>query len=119
MQKPTIYSAKVNAGDGFDAPADLVDIPGWTVFKQLQTEIYLITHDLNLPDPPRDMHVVATSMTPGVQVVVERVEENSFTVSAWGESLVPVQTDFMFVAVCKRGGGKPMAPSKVKIEGGR
>lgn len=102
MPNKTIYSAKVNAGDGFDALAPLTDISGWTVFKMGQTEIYQITHNLGLSDPERDMHVVATSMSAGVDVIVSSLAENSFTISAWGEETTPTQTDFMFIAVHNR-----------------
>ncbi|MBW4935857.1 hypothetical protein [Marinobacter sp. F4206] len=100
MPTSAIYSAKVEAGDGFAAPAALAGLPGWTVFKQQQTEIYEITHNLNLNDPALDMQVVATSMTPGVSVVVESVDANSFRVSAWTSQLAAAETDFMFIAHC-------------------
>ena len=96
MTTSIVYSAKVNAGDGFDAPVPLQGLPGWTVSKQSQTEIYLITHNLN-----KKMHVVATSMSPSSHVVVQSVSENSFTISAWRFDLMPTQTDFMFIATCK------------------
>ncbi|BES69258.1 hypothetical protein RE428_02760 [Marinobacter nanhaiticus D15-8W] len=99
MPQKTLYSAKVNAGDGFDSPAPLADISGWTVSKMGQTEIYKITHNLGLSDPERDLHVVATSMSAGVDVIVSSLDENSFTCSAWGAETTPTQTDFMFVAV--------------------
>ena len=98
MPTSQIYSAKVEAGDGFSAPAPLAGLPGWTVFKQNQTEIYVITHNLNLSTPELDMQVVATSMTPGVSVVVESVDANSFRVSAWTNELAAAETDFMFIA---------------------
>jgi hypothetical protein len=111
MSQPKIYSAKVNAAEGFDSPAPLADIPGWTVFKQQQTEMYIITHNLNLPDPERDLHVVATSMNSAARVAIEYVKSDSFKISAWVDNMAPVQTDFMFVAVCNNTGNKrPKAP---------
>ncbi|MBW0148956.1 hypothetical protein [Marinobacter arenosus] len=100
MSASAIYSAKVGAGEGFSSPAPLAGLAGWTVFKQQQTEIYEITHNLNLSNPESDMQVVATSMTPGVSVVVEAVNANSFRVSAWTSQLAPAETDFMFIAHC-------------------
>lgn len=99
MPEKTLYSAKVNAGDGFDAPAPLADISGWTVSKMEQTEIYKITHNLGLAEPERDLHVVATSMSAEATVVVSSLDADSFTISAWGEQTTPAQTDFMFFAV--------------------
>lgn len=116
MQTSIFYSAKVNAGDGFESPAPLADLAGWTVFKQQQTEIYVITHNLNLSNPEREMHVVATSMSPQARVVVERVNENSFTVSAWTEHLGTIQTDFMFIAICETGNSQPTPPSALNID---
>lgn len=100
MPKSAIYSARVEASDGFNAPAPLAGLPDWTVFKQQQTEIYLITHNLNLSDPELDMQVVATSMTPGVTVVVESIDANSFRVSSWTDQLAAAETAFMFIAHC-------------------
>ncbi|MBW7472675.1 hypothetical protein QQF73_16455 [Marinobacter sp. M216] len=100
MPASEIYSAKVGAGEGFSGPAPLAGLPSWTVSKQQQTEIYEITHNLNLNNPELDMQVVATSMTPGVSVVVENVGANSFRVSAWTNQLAAAETDFMFIAYC-------------------
>jgi len=99
MPKTTIFSAKVNAGDGFSSPVPLADLPGWTVYKSEQTEIYIITHNLNLSNPERELHVVATSMDPRAHVVIGGLTANSFTVSAWTSDLAAIATDFMFVAV--------------------
>lgn len=99
MPEKNLYSAKVNAGDGFDSPAPLADIPGWTVSKMGQTEIYKITHNLGLSVPERELHVVATSMSAEATVVVSSLDADSFTIAAWGDQTTPTQTDFMFFAV--------------------
>ncbi|MBZ2168712.1 MULTISPECIES: hypothetical protein [Marinobacter] len=99
MSAVSLFSAKVNAGDGFDSPAPLADIPGWTVDKQSQTEIYVINHNLNLSSPDRDLHVVVTPMTPLCTAVVESLDANSFRVSTWTLGEAPTQTDFMFIAM--------------------
>lgn len=98
MSVLSLFSAKIDGGEGFDSPAPVVDLPGWTVFKQQQTEIYVITHNLNLSDPNRDMHVVVTPMTPHCNAIVESLDENSFRVSTWTTNEAPMQSDFMFLA---------------------
>lgn len=98
MSVLSLFSAKINGGDGFDSPAPIVDLPGWTVFKQQQTEIYVITHNLGLCDPDRDMHVVVTPMSPHCIAIVESLDENSFRVSTWRTNEAPMQSDFMFIA---------------------
>jgi hypothetical protein len=107
MPASSLYSAKVNAAEGFSAPVALADLPGWTVFKMEQTEVYVITHNLDLTNPEREMQVVATSMNPEARVVVNNMRKNSFTVSAWTQDLSPIQTDFMFIATCLHRASRP------------
>ncbi|SFM53630.1 hypothetical protein [Marinobacter zhejiangensis] len=110
MSSMTLYSAAIQANEGFDSPVPVEGLPGWTVFKQQQTEIYVITHNLNLSNPGLEMQVVATSMSPQVRVVVQHVDPNSFTVSSWHDNSIPAQTDFMFIATHKNA---PTPPTKL------
>ena len=98
MSTITIYSAKINAGEGHSSPSQLADIPGWTVFKMHTTEVYEITHNLNLSDPERDLHIVATSMNSDATVVIGNLKSNSFIVNTWAPDTAPIQADFMFIA---------------------
>ncbi|WP_196159669.1 hypothetical protein [Reinekea sp. G2M2-21] len=95
----TIFSAKLNAVDGFNEPVPVQGIPGWTVFKKRQSEIYEVTHNLGLSHPELEFQVVATPMSDNARVVVESVDENSFTLSTWSvKSGGAMQTDLMFIA---------------------
>src|SRR3954462_5646483 len=94
-----IYSGHVNANDGFNAPAPFNGPAGWTVSKSQQTEIYKITHNLNLTKPHRQLHVVITANTPGVLPSVGQTA-NDFTITMMlMPQQAPAQTDFDFVAV--------------------
>ena len=95
-----IFSGRVNANDGFDSPASVHGPSGWSVDKHQQTEIYEITHNLNLKDPEEQLHITVTAMKSGVVINVEDVSANSFVVSTWIGQTVPTDSDFMFVAVC-------------------
>lgn len=97
---PHIFSAKIDAGQGYSAPAEIVNITGWTVYKSEQTEIYTITHNLGLSNPAGQMHIVATPMDINTQLIVQSVESNSFTISTWtSNSLDAKQSAFMFIAI--------------------
>ena len=95
---PKIVSAKIESGDGFAAPVPIPDIEGWTVWKEHQTEIYKITHNLGLTDPERQMHVVATPMDFDTILVVQHIGSNDFIISAWGPGTTPKASAFMFIA---------------------
>ena len=58
--KTKIYSANIEENQGFNNPVPVADIEGWTVWKQQQTEIYVIKHNLGLTNPERQLHIVAT-----------------------------------------------------------
>jgi len=97
---PAIYSAKIEEGQGFSNPEPIADISGWSVWKQEQTEIYVIKHNLGLADPDRQLHIVATPMELDTILVVERVESNQFTISTWtAQNSSPKDSAFMFIAV--------------------
>lgn len=98
----TIFSGRVNANDGFDSPAPVHGPSGWTVDKQQQTEIYTITHNLDLADPEDQLHVAVTAMGTDVVATVEEVAANTFRVSTWFDQQLPIASDFMFVAVWYR-----------------
>lgn len=96
------FSAVIDAGAGFSEPVPVAGLAGWTVYKQGQTEIYKITHNLGLTNPALQLHIVATPMTPDTVLSIGNLSANHFVVSAWGASeFVPKETDFMFVAVKK------------------
>jgi hypothetical protein len=97
---PKTFSAKIEANQGFDSPEPIAGLNGWTVWKQSQTEIYVIEHNLGLSEPDRQLHIVATTMTTNTIVNIESIESNRFRVSTWlaGSAPAPVATAFMFVA---------------------
>jgi hypothetical protein len=102
--KSKVYSGYIGAQQGFSAPAPFAGPPGWTVFKQQQTEIYVVQHNLALVRPEAQLHVTVTAHATFVLPVVS-VSSNSFTVSTWQlwagtpQAPAPIQSDFMFVAV--------------------
>lgn len=57
-----IFSGRVHAADGFDSPVPSQGPSGWTVYKEQQTEIYLITHNLGLTDPEGQLHITVTAI---------------------------------------------------------
>jgi hypothetical protein len=95
--KQKFFSAHVDGSQGFQNPEPLADIPGWTVWKKGQTEIYEITHNLGLVNPDRQMHIVATPMKPNIKLCVESVEKDHFTISTWGNT--SQSSSFMFIAI--------------------
>lgn len=103
-QRSKVYSGYIRAQQGFDAPEPFDGPPGWTVFKQQQTEIYVVQHNLALSHPEAQLHITVTARNTFVLPVVS-VANNSFTVSTWQlwagtpQAPVPTQSDFMFVAV--------------------
>lgn len=100
-----IYSAVIGANDGFDQPAPINGLPGWTVYKETQTEIYKITHNLGAI-----MNVVATPMSNNTVLAVGAVTANSFIVSSWNASAdAPKSSAFTFVAI--KIGSPPNPPS--------
>ena len=100
-----IYSAVIGENDGFDQPAPINGLPGWTVYKEAQTEIYKITHNLGAI-----MNVVATPMKNNTVLAVGAVTANSFIVSSWNASAdAPRHSTFTFVAI--KIGSPPNPPS--------
>jgi len=103
---PAIYSGHITAQQGFSAPTSFDGPAGWTVFKQNQTEIYIVTHNLGLANPEHDLHIVATPKEPYRSLFIA-AGPNSFTVQCWQmwagveQAPAPSATDFMFVAVRK------------------
>lgn len=114
MTSQTIFSAKINKHDGMDTPKNIEEIPGWSVFKMEQTEVYEITHNLNLEFPEKELHVVATSMSQQIRVIVDHVDTNTFMLSTWKGLDIPASTDLMFVAVLNTS-NKPNPPSGIKF----
>ena len=95
----TIFSARIEANQGFNAPAPILDIEGWTVYKSEQTEIYTITHNLGLSSPERQMHIAATPMDINTTLAIQDIGSNSFTISTWSsDNSLPKQSAFMFIA---------------------
>jgi hypothetical protein len=92
------YSGHVNANDGFTQPVPFAGPPGWTVFKSQQTEIYKITHNLNLTNSQKQLHVVITTNTPGILPSVAQAA-NAFTITMTSLQGALPQTDFDFIAV--------------------
>lgn len=98
-----IFSGNIRAQQGFDGPTAFDGPPGWTVDKQQQTELYIVTHNLQLPNPDEGLHVVVTTKTQFVIPIVS-VGKNSFTVTTWQlwagmpQAPAPAATDFMFMA---------------------
>ena len=97
--KSKIYSANIEENQGFDNPAPIVEIDGWTVWKHQQTEIYVITHNLGLANPERQLHIVATPMEKDTVLIIESIESNQFTVSTWNIHGASKDSSFMFIAV--------------------
>ena len=95
----SLFSAHIEENQGFDNPVPISDIKGWTVWKQQQTEIYVIKHDLGLTDPKRQLHVVATPMEANTILVIESIENNQFTISTWLPSGGSKNSSFMFIAI--------------------
>lgn len=94
----SIYSAKIEANQGQVSPEPIIDIEGWTVWKQDQLEIYKIIHNLGLTNPERQMHVVATPMDTDTILIISNMESNQFTVSTWKPGAVAKESAFMFIA---------------------
>lgn len=94
-----IFSANIAESEGFDTPAPIPSLPGWTVWKKGQTEIYVITHNLELSDPTRQMHIVATPKNYNAILSISSVDRNEFTVSTWNFNGATTQSAFMFIAI--------------------
>lgn len=94
----SLYTAHISKNQGFDNPAPIADIEGWTVWKQQQTEIYVIQHNMGLTDPLRQLHVVATPMESNTVLVIESMESNQFTISTWLPNGGSKSSAFMFIA---------------------
>lgn len=92
---PTVYSAKIGANQGSNQPEPIPALPGWTVSKEGQTEIYKITHNLNAV-----LNVVATPMSTNTLLSVSSNTTSYFTVVSFtANTTAPKASDFMFVAV--------------------
>lgn len=94
----TVYAGFVGANDGFSGPAPFDGPSGWTVDKMSQTEIFKITHGLNLQNP-HELKVTATTTNPKTVANIESMSANSFTVSVWTVNETPASTAFQFIAV--------------------
>ena len=94
-----VFSGHVPEDAGFSSPAPFPGPPGWTVFKVNQTEIYRITHNLNLKLPSNQLHVVVTPAREGVIPAVTGATANSFTVTLRTTNMGAVASNFDFVAV--------------------
>ena len=94
-----IFSANIAESEGFDTPAPIPSLPGWTVWKKGQTEIYVITHNLELSDPTRQMHIVATPKNYNAILSISSVDRNEFTVSTWNFNGATTRSAFMFIAI--------------------
>jgi|GEM_PF-2544219 len=100
MSTPQIFSGHVAAGAGFTAPAPFDGPAGWTVFKNGQTEIYEIHHNLHLSNPAKQLHVVVTSMSALVLTTVQSLAADKFVISALtSDSGAATETDLMFTAI--------------------
>ena len=108
----SLFSAKIEANQGFDNPAEIPEIEGWTVWKQHQTEIYVIKHNLGLANPERQLHIVATPMESNTIIIIESIEADQFTISTWHPNGGSKDSPFMFIA---RYTAVPLAPSAPQI----
>jgi hypothetical protein len=96
---PKVYSARIERNQGYSTPEAIPEISGWTVWKQEQSEIFIIQHNLGLRNPDRQMHIVATPVSRHVELVVGPVESNQFTISSYVPGGGPALSTFMFIAV--------------------
>ena len=98
------YSGHIDANDGFSQPAPFAGPPGWTVYKMQQTEIFKVTHNLNLTNPKKQLHIVVTPCTSGILPAVTSHTANDFTITMLTAQNAAAQTDFSFVAIYYRKG---------------
>lgn len=97
--RPQIYSAKIEAAAGLDSPTPIPSLPGWTVWKKSQTEVYCIQHNLALTSAATQLHVVATPMDENTIAIIANVQANEFIVTTWTpHNHAPKQSSFMFIA---------------------
>ena len=93
-----IYSGYIEENEGFDSPSLFKGPPGWTVYKSEQTEIYEVTHNLELDNPENQLHVVVQTMKT-FTISDVRLKKNSFIISTWlCVHEAPVSTSLMFIA---------------------
>lgn len=95
----SIFSAHIEENQGFDNPEDIIDIEGWTVWKQQQSEIYLIKHNLGLTDPKRQLHVVASPTEENTILTIINMESDQFIISTRGLNGESKNSAFMFTAI--------------------
>lgn len=98
-----MFSGFIEANQGFNSPVSFSGPQGWTVFKQMQTEVYVVTHNLGIRDPKVHFHVTVTTDTPFIIPFVT-VAENGFKVTTWQlwgnapQAPIPAATNFCFIA---------------------
>ena len=59
-----VFSGYIKSGEGFNAPVPFDGPPGWTVFKQSQTGVIVVTHNLNLTNPWKQLHITIAQVDP-------------------------------------------------------
>jgi hypothetical protein len=87
---------------GFENPEPIEGLPGWTVWKEAQTEVYIVTHNLGLTNPGSQVELVAIPVDPEVRLEVFDIGANSFQLVAWKDvpgGPVPHATDILFVLI--------------------
>ncbi|MCF6235986.1 MAG: hypothetical protein L3J70_06380 [Gammaproteobacteria bacterium] len=101
------YSAYIDKHQGFNSPEPIPNIEGWTVWKMEQTEIYKITHNLELTNPEHQLHIIATPMNANTILIIDSVASNEFTISTWRsdsgrlDDRFTTASSFTFIAVQK------------------
>ena len=97
--KAKVYSAVIEESQGFDNPEPIDGLEGWTVWKQSQTEIYLIKHNLGMTNPSHQLHLIAKPMNPDIILKIESNNSNQFVISTWLPGDMPAMTALMFCAI--------------------
>jgi hypothetical protein len=93
-----VFEGHIEQNQGFDAPAPVAGLPGWTVNKQQQTEIFIVRHGLGLADPAR-LQITATADDARYQAIVERNEADEFMIRTYDPANdAPAMTGFQFRA---------------------
>lgn len=102
---PKVYSARIEENQGFDAPEPIPEINGWSVFKQQNSETYIIQHNLGLSNPDRQLHIVAMPVGRPFGkfdrvLKLESNESNQFLITTWvWPELTTLTSAFTFIAV--------------------
>ena len=95
----TVFIGCIGINDGFKSPEPIPGLPGWTVYKSEQTEIYEVIHNLGLTNPNEQLHVFIHTFNPDTHSEIQSAG-NSFTISTWlNDSGGATGSDLTFTAV--------------------